>query len=376
MNWFYADNGQQRGPVSEAEFDALVAAGSIQPATLVWREGMEKWLPLAEVRPVGSVSGGPPPASNASPEGSAPTSASLVVGSLVCSVCGKMFSEDQIIRFGPTIVCAGCKPVFLQRLREGAPTAAAGTSAGTLSSAELLASDYSADIGGDLGRSWEIFKADAGTIIGASILVFLCMAAGGAIPFLGIILQLVLTGPLMGGLWNFYAKKARGEQATIGDAFAGFGPKFLPLFLVQLVPLILSFVFVAIFFAGFLGVMIPGAAAGNSGAGRAMAGVGLTVAIVVGGLFYLLMIFLQICWSFSVPLVIDKGMDFWPALELSRKMVMKHFWWTLLLMIVFGLVVFAGALVCLIGMIVTGPWAFGAVAQHYNRVFGRLRQGG
>ena len=39
MNWFYADNGQQRGPVSEAEFDALVASGSIQPATLVAPHG-------------------------------------------------------------------------------------------------------------------------------------------------------------------------------------------------------------------------------------------------------------------------------------------------------------------------------------------------
>ncbi len=376
MNWFYADNGQQRGPVSEAEFDTLVAAGSIQATTLVWREGMAKWQPLAEARPGGSAAGGPPPALTASLDGAPPATTGGVVGGLVCSVCGQGFTEEQVIRFGPTIVCGGCKPVFLQRLREGATTGGAVSSAGTLTSAELLAADYSADIGGDLGRSWEIFKGDAGTIIGASLLVFLCMMAGGVIPFLGIILQLVLTGPLMGGLWNFYARKARGDQASIGDAFAGFGPRFLPLFLVQLIPVILSIVFVAVFVAGIFGVMIPGAAAGNSSGGKIVAGVGLTVAIVIGLIFYLVMIFFQICWGFAVPLVIDKGLDFWPALELSRKMVMKHFWWTLLLMVVVGFLAAIGALVCLIGMIVTGPWAFGALAQHYNRVFGRLRQGG
>ncbi len=375
MNWFYADNGQQRGPVSEAEFDALVAAGSIQPSTLVWCEGMPSWRPLAEIRPAESAAGGPPPTPGDGTT-SAPPATGSMVGGVVCSVCGKGFTEDQIIRFGPTIVCGGCKPIFLQQLREGASTGGAGASAGTLSSAELLAADYSADIGGDLGRSWEIFKADAGTIIGASILVFLCMGAGGVIPILGIILQIVLTGPLVGGLWNFYARKARGEQALIGDAFAGFGPRFLPLFLVQLIPVILSIVFMAVFVAGIFGVMIPGAAAGNSGAGKVVAGVGLTVAIVVGIIFYLVMIFFQICWGFAVPLVIDKGLDFWPALELSRKMVMKHFWWTLLLMIVVGFLAAIGALACGLGMIVTGPWAFGALAQHYNRVFGRLRQGG
>ena len=106
------------------------------------------------------------------------------------------------------------------------------------------------------------------------------------------------------------------------------------------------------------------------------AGAGLFVFIVVAALVYLALIFFQICWAFALPLVIDKGLGFWPALELSRKMVMKHFWWTLLLMIVVVFLSFIGALACCRGMLVTAPWAFGALAQHYNRVFGQLRQGG
>ncbi len=368
MNWFYADNGQQRGPISEAEFDSLVAAGSIQPSTLVWHEGMPAWKPFAEARPVASPTGGPPPTPGETPAGAA-------AGGVVCSVCGKGFAEDQIIRFGPTIVCGGCKPVFLQRLREGATTPT-NASAGTLSTAELLATDYETDIGGDLGRSWEIFKADAGTIIGASVLVGLCLFAGGIIPFIGPIIQIVLGGPLLGGLWLFFARKARGESPTIGDAFSGFGPKFLPLFLAYLIPILITIGVIAVVVGGMLLIGFSGAAATGASGSRAVVGLGMGAFIVVLVLAYLALIFLQICWGFALPLVIDKGLNFWPAMELSRKVVMKHFWWTLLLFIVIGLLTAVGALACLVGMVVTAPWAFGALAQHYNRVFGRLRQGG
>jgi uncharacterized RDD family membrane protein YckC len=40
-----------------------------------------------------------------------------------CSVCRNEFSEDSVIRLGDHTVCAGCKPIFLQRLREGIPVA-------------------------------------------------------------------------------------------------------------------------------------------------------------------------------------------------------------------------------------------------------------
>lgn len=373
MNWFYADNGQQRGPVSEAEFDSLASSGAIQPSTLVWCEGMAAWKPLSEVRPAVAAPAGSPPAVPV--EGAAAPVAVLGAGMVACSVCGKAFTEDQVIRFGPTIVCGGCKPVFLQRLREGASTSTGGGS-GTLSTAELLASDYETDIGGDLGRSWETFKADAGITIGASVLVYLCMAAGGMVPFLGPIFQIICTGPLMGGIWFFYIRRARGEQATLGDAFSGFGPKFVPLFLVQLIPTLIVIAIVIVMVVLIFSVGIPAGAIGANANNPVVPGVGIALMVGVGAVAALGLMFIQICWMFALPLVIDKGLNFWPALELSRKVVMKHFWWTLLLMIAVGLVSMAGALACLVGMLVTAPWAFGALAQHYNRVFGQLRQGG
>jgi hypothetical protein len=68
MNWYYAEGTQQLGPVSEADFQQLVASGKITDATLVWREGMAQWQPYGQVRaasPPGTATllpaGGPGP---------------------------------------------------------------------------------------------------------------------------------------------------------------------------------------------------------------------------------------------------------------------------------------------------------------------------
>lgn len=43
MEWYYANERKQQGPVDETEFSELVQSGVIHDATLVWREGMENW---------------------------------------------------------------------------------------------------------------------------------------------------------------------------------------------------------------------------------------------------------------------------------------------------------------------------------------------
>lgn len=49
--WFYTLNGENFGPISEADLDARIAAGQLSPSVNVWREGMANWLPLDQVRP-------------------------------------------------------------------------------------------------------------------------------------------------------------------------------------------------------------------------------------------------------------------------------------------------------------------------------------
>ncbi len=107
MNWYYALDGQQKGPVSDSQLEELLRSGSINPATLVWRTGMTEWQPLTMAR------AGTPPAAGAAP-------------GIVCAACGRSFPPDNIIQLNNSWVCAQCKPEFLQRLAEGAALPAAG----------------------------------------------------------------------------------------------------------------------------------------------------------------------------------------------------------------------------------------------------------
>ncbi len=51
MNWFYAENGQRNGPISDGELISLAERGVVRATTLIWREGMPNWEALSTVRP-------------------------------------------------------------------------------------------------------------------------------------------------------------------------------------------------------------------------------------------------------------------------------------------------------------------------------------
>jgi len=48
-----------------------------------------------------------------------PTGAAGIPLENICSQCGLVFRKDELIRFGDRLVCAGCKPLYVQGLREG-----------------------------------------------------------------------------------------------------------------------------------------------------------------------------------------------------------------------------------------------------------------
>jgi uncharacterized RDD family membrane protein YckC len=112
VDYYYAVAGQQNGPVPEEQLDQMVANGTLAPETLIWAQGMESWLPYSQVRATAAA----PLAGTAVPS---------TAGQVVCSVCKQVFPPDQVIQYGGAYVCAGCKPHFVQSLREGAQPAAA-----------------------------------------------------------------------------------------------------------------------------------------------------------------------------------------------------------------------------------------------------------
>lgn len=48
--WYYAVDGQQRGPVSGGRLKQLAAAGEIAKSDLVWKEGMADWVKAEKVK--------------------------------------------------------------------------------------------------------------------------------------------------------------------------------------------------------------------------------------------------------------------------------------------------------------------------------------
>jgi len=186
---------------------------------------------------------------------------------------------------------------------------------------EAIARGVPVNIGSCLGRAWEMLMSDFWVIFGVSALILFILSSVG-----------IIAGPLVGGLFCYYLKKIRRQPAQLSDAFAGFSSLFLPLFLGVLVTGLLVTV-------GFAACFLPG-------------------------------VYLAVAWKLTLPLIMDKRLGFWEAMEVSRKVLTKS-WWTLFLFaIVCWLINFGGLLLCGVGLFVTWPWTMIALAFLYEDIFG------
>ena len=111
MNIYYAEGDQQVGPVGKAELQSLIRAKKLNARTLVWQSGMEDWQELGVF--IRSQKG----------KGGHATAAAAPVKQALCSECGLGFAEDEMIRFQESRVCAACKPLFVQKIKEGVSVA-------------------------------------------------------------------------------------------------------------------------------------------------------------------------------------------------------------------------------------------------------------
>ena len=59
--WYYAQQGQRKGPVSKEQIRKLMSSGQLQASDLVWRKGMAQWTQTSRVFPP------PPPDPNGPP---------------------------------------------------------------------------------------------------------------------------------------------------------------------------------------------------------------------------------------------------------------------------------------------------------------------
>src|SRR6266542_4238414 len=147
-----------------------------------------------------------------------------------------------------------------------------------------------AEDGGDyFSRSWKLVQENFWLLVGATAVALVMGSALGFVPALGIPAAVLLTLVIQGGLHWLFLQRLRGKPADMGEVFAGFRLAFVPLL--------------------WAGIVV-----------HVLVAIGLALCVAPG-------LYLLVSWRMLVPLLIlDKGLEFWPAMELSRKVVTRHWW--------------------------------------------------
>lgn len=325
-------------------------------------------------------------------------------------------SGDQIRQWisegrvnGQTVACAegtsDWKPIaeFPEFGFTAAPVSAATPPAFSepLTREQILARDYSLDLMSCFSRGWTLLKNNFGTMV-VTFLLFVILGIAASVcvqivfmvvgvnrlpltarQYLGpiyVIFQTLVTGPAYGGLFYVYLSLMRGHAPAVGELFEGF-KSFQDLFLGKLLPALAGTLCLLPYTIVYVSKMSP-AVEGMKGAKPAdfQAVVHLMMntmvqpmvdALPVYFICLIPCIYLAVNWQFTVPLIVDKQMGFWTAMRVSWKMVHKHWFHLLGLTILMGLLNVAGAVACLVGLIVTVPLGLAALCYAYEDIFGR-----
>jgi hypothetical protein len=261
-------------------------------------------------------------------------------------------------------------PEFAEALRRKGMATPPPVPPAPATSGDLFGGDYRLEIGACFSKGWSLFKSNMGTLLGITALY--CVIEGlvvvlGRIPVVGYVFSLgniVIGGPLMAGLFLAFIRQADGQPVSVGNLFAGFSSRFLQFMLASFVPGVL---------AGLAAV--PGAV---------IAGAGFFLAVkqhmpvlfavgVLGALLALVpFLYLSISWQFTLLVTLNKRVDFWTAMNVSRKQVTRHFWAIFGFIILSGLFNLAGFLACGVGLLFTAPTTIGAFIYAYDTIFGRV----
>ena len=299
-----ASDGKEYGPVTADQLRQWITEGRVNGQTQVQAQGSVDWQPLSAFPEFAAVL--PPPPTIGTPPSSPPA-------------------------IGP---------------------------AAALSNEEVLARDYSIDIGHCISRGWDLVMQNFWPVVGTSLLVMVCMSAvnqilgifstpavrhiweahtaslGDGLAIFGVsILGAPVQAIFMGGLFKYYLKLIRGEPARLEDAFSGFSAAPGQLLLLGLVSGLFTII-------GYVLCILPG-------------------------------LYLVVAWTFAIPLVMDRQLAFWDAMELSRKVITRHWFVFFGLVLVAGLVAALGFLALCVGIFVSMPVCWAAILYAYEDLFGR-----
>jgi hypothetical protein len=314
MNWYYAENNQQRGPVSEDEMKRLVADGTVTPQTLVWHEGLANWAPCSTV--------------------AAQFSSGAEVEPAGVPVIPAMMRHEQI-----------SDPHELAR--------------------RIDEHGYDFTIGSIIGRAWELVKGNLWPCIGVTLLGYLIIGGSQNIPFIGLLAVFLVQPQMQAGLYWYFLKQFRSGQAELNDSFDGFRRGFGQ-----------QAVYMLIVCGIMLAVLLPAgmlaALGGHASHGSAVIKILLGAIILIAGLIAW---YFMVCWVFVPLLILDKGLKATEAMRLSRHAVHVRFWKIFGLMLVLGIFSVAGLMALIVGVFFVAPVLIASMTRLYEDIFGTSGNG-
>ncbi len=182
-----------------------------------------------------------------------------------------------------------------------------------------------------LKTGWELFKRYPGGFIGFSLVYFLIQIALTIVPYFGWVASGAVSPVLLIGYFIVSAKLLQGRSPHFRDFFLGFR-FFLPLLLTALV-------------------------------GGLLTGIGWLLLIIPG-------VYLMVSYLFAASLVVDRRLDFWQALELSRSAVNPIWFGMFGFFLLLVLVNLLGVIALVAGLLVSLPVSSCALTAAYADLFG------
>ena len=264
--------------------------------------------------------------------------------------------------------------------------------------------DYQLDIGGCISRGWSLFMDNIGILLGSTLLYFLMVIVTFAIVggIFGIIAYAVFSadmrqtvaflftrdlvtrivcslavGPLTGGLFYVFIRTMRGQSPGL-ELFVGFQKMFSQLFLGYMIINLIMALCMAPYTIVLLSRMAPLLAQAQHGTMQpaelhdyfhnlwSVYADSMSIFLICLVPFIYLMTNLQ----FVIPLIIDKEMDVWIAIKTSWRMVHKHWFTVFGFVFLTGLIIIAGLLLCCVGALLTFAIAQAAIVYAYETIFG------
>ncbi|MEM6381009.1 MAG: hypothetical protein AAF705_22745 [Bacteroidota bacterium] len=195
----------------------------------------------------------------------------------------------------------------------------------------LIRDGYDFRLGDYISRGWEIFRAYPGGFVAYTLLLAVITIVVIFIPILGPLAFFVISPSLAAGYYLVADRIVHDEPVEFGSFFDGFN---------------------------YLGQLVL---------------VGLVGGILVGiaTLFFILPgIYLAVAYSFAAPLVLFARLEFWPALETSRKVISKNWFSIFAFLIVLGFLINLGFLVFGLGILIALPVYYLAMYSAYQDIFG------